>query len=797
MKKFTAGMCVFCIICVLFAGCGTEQPAEESVIVYRPVFEQLDGKNAMRFSNVVRDAYGYRYAYGYTDMSQNYDAGVVVVRTDAEGNISEEIKLEDIEKNSSSGLWVGERGVYVYEFLYYEEYGEHLWTLLKYSQDGIREKSELLMTLRGKETDESSPISGILFAERENGIVLIWNNECIFADDAFSRTSAFMLPGNADAVFAVGDDLWISYTETGTRMFGRFSEDGTLIEAYILPEAFDKLPQEVLTPPLLGFTDGWVTARDTQGIFQWQVSADTENPVLRRVMNFVDSGIAADYVRDLLWIPAEGDGEFAVYYAMSLQNPNSTLQLYRADPSIDLSKMETLTLVCIQPEPSLTQGVVEFNRSRSDVRIEVIDYSIYNTDDALLGGYERMMLDLTSRTVEPDLVFLPTDYYYELGESMPDYFVDLYTLMDGEVTPDTIYGCVKNTLEGKNGKLYAISPNFSLSSFVGRRDVIGDADKWSLTEFLDFKDSFREGEYLMEGVSQENYNYALFGSLAYAPFIRDGQADFLHKDFQRWLEFLRSLPLEEQTYMDYGQNNLNVLFAGEITADQVIIEKGGPNLYHSGQIKLQKLNSISLPSRFLKAAFTFGTASPAELNFIGYPVDDRCSNGIWVGVTWGVYSITSFCEQPEAAWDFIESRLVMETYQDFVENSFRKEFNAEYSFKTYKPNYDEYLDKLEGLQIFFIHNAGYASGWNINLDENGTYGGQEGTLYTMDRAAIDYLKELLETAGIPIWYRNIGGSDLSKIIREEESRLLAGAATPESCADVIQSRVSIYLSEND
>ncbi len=38
---------------------------------------------------------------------------------------------------------------------------------------------------------------------------------------------------------------------------------------------------------------------------------------------------------------------------------------------------------------------------------------------------------------------------------------------------------------------------------------------------------------------------------------------------------------------------------------------------------------------------------------------------------------------------------------------------------------------------------------------------------------------------------------VSEIVMEEVSTFLRTGKTPESCADVIQSRVSIYLSEND
>ena len=56
---------------------------------------------------------------------------------------------------------------------------------------------------------------------------------------------------------------------------------------------------------------------------------------------------------------------------------------------------------------------------------------------------------------------------------------------------------------------------------------------------------------------------------------------------------------------------------------------------------------------------------------------------------------------------------------------------------------------------------------------------------------------MLDTAGIPLWYSLLSRTELRNIINEEISRYLSGNATAESTADVIQSRVSIWLSEHE
>ncbi|MGN1345351.1 MAG: hypothetical protein ACI4V1_01085 [Eubacteriales bacterium] len=781
---------------VMFTGCGKDESgAPPRTMVYRPAFEQLDEKNAIRSSNVVKNGDGYVFAYGYLDTSgETRQSGVAVVHTDTDGNVMQEMPLTDFGDSYSDDLWIGERGIYVKGLYYDEEQEENIRVLFRYSFEGVREAETDITVLRQKGNVNDYPAYGVYLVEREDGIVFLWGRDCIFADDSFTRTSAFELPGSGRAVFPDGDELWIVYSEKDVYTLGRFSVDGTLTESFVLPERFQQSPNSHFASSILAFEDGWLSAWDIEGVFQWKVTAEEKEPAVYDVMDFLDAGIASSYVMDITWIPGEDGGEFAVWEKTALQNSSGTLKLYRPDPTMDLSAIQTLNIVCYQTEPSLTQAVVQFNRSRTDVRMDVIDYSVYNTSDEPSAGYDRMMRDLTTRTVEPDLLYLNPYDFGDILKRTPDYFLDLYPLMDGTVTPDTIYGCVKNALETEDGKLYGISPEFSLSVLVGRRDVIGEAETWSLGEFLDYNDSLADGEYLMEELAQSNFESKLFGWLSYTPFVRDGKADFRNPVFLRRLAFLQTLPTEPETYMDHGSSNIMDLYAGIITEDQVEVNQGGENLYHNGKIKLNQYY-LHTPFHYQKAAYEFGTESPADLNFIGYPVDDRCASGVDVR-TGLVYTIPAFCRNVGAAWDFVEMRLMLDDYRTYFENTYSQTVDSSYFFKTYQPDYDEYLDALEGYQTFYMYSGERINGRNIELDENGCYKNRPGVLYTFDRAGIDALKRLLDTAGIPLSYR-ISARGLRSIVEEEESRLLAGAATVESCADAIQSRANIYLSENE
>ena len=79
------------------------------------------------------------------------------------------------------------------------------------------------------------------------------------------------------------------------------------------------------------------------------------------------------------------------------------------------------------------------------------------------------------------------------------------------------------------------------------------------------------------------------------------------------------------------------------------------------------------------------------------------------------------------------------------------------------------------------------------MDANGLLNGKPGTMQEIDEDIIAMIRQLYETAGSS----GMVPDEIYAIIYEEESRYLAGAVTAEQCAERVQSRVSIWLSEHE
>ena len=108
---------------------------------------------------------------------------------------------------------------------------------------------------------------------------------------------------------------------------------------------------------------------------------------------------------------------------------------------------------------------------------------------------------------------------------------------------------------------------------------------------------------------------------------------------------------------------------------------------------------------------------------------------------------------------------------------------------------EERFARYSGYELFFYHD-GDTKTFNktITLDENGALNGRAGDHYVITTDDIAKVTAVLEGEVISFW-----DSDgmVASIAYEEESRYLGGAIPAEECAKNIDSRVGIYLSENE
>jgi len=450
--------------------------------------------------------------------------------------------------------------------------------------------------------------------------------------------------------------------------------------------------------------------------------------------------------------------------------------VYRRSEDIDLSQVKVLEIAFTGSDWDLSTNIVKFNKANDGVRIVARDYSRYNTDEDYSAGTTKLVNDILLGLYKPDLVtgYSVTDEV--IAEVYANgLYADLYPLMeaDGTIAKDDLLGCVTRSFETEGGNLWAISQVVNVQTLLGTKEMLGDRTGWTLSEMIDFAEGLPEGTQLMRGLNQQSAAYSLLGQNGYGMFIdtETNTCNFEQDDFIRYLEYLASLPATRE------QADSTITASGASREDYL--------LYHNGQIVLKNMYYSGV-NDWVRMEAEFNT--PDVVN-IGYPTADGTVNGAIVDMT--PYVITSFCEYPDEAWDFIEAIIdpameyssrnlgarsglpvlktqFMQACEEEYDSLFEVHFSGGMSWGTYNPEYDDLNAEMRepGIRKFFTEEDAKAM-----------------------------LKWFDEELGAPA--AETVDAEITEIVNEEITTYLGGAKSAADCARIIQSRVSIWLSEHE
>ncbi len=467
------------------------------------------------------------------------------------------------------------------------------------------------------------------------------------------------------------------------------------------------------------------------------------------VLNFENSDLIAKNVDILKIINAE----------TILLSDKGDIGLYKKTEDVDLSDVIVLDLAYTTSSTDLNIRVVEFNSSHSDIRIITKKYE----------SSENLLTDMLNGIYSPDIL---TASAYDTKEITEIYssglFIDLYPLIDQSsvVDREDIFGCVKRTYETADGKLAAISGIFNVNTILGTQAALGNRTSWSVSEMVEYAAALPEGVSLMDKLSAENAADLLFGGTGYSAFVdvEAGICSFDSTDFISYLEFLKTLP-KKFDYKSYDRAE---------TAEK----------YGDGRLILAEQTYMGI-SDYLREESIFRT--PEYLR-IGYPSGGSFSGGSYITAV--PFVITSFCEEPEAAWLFIETSLF-----DIGENNLSNRYQN--GFPTLKSQFRQVCEDSMDYVYKYYYDGRYSMGINdperplsfLNDDRPGI------VKYFTEEDAAELEKWLEGDVGIQLG--NTVSGEISEIVEEEISSYLAGVRDAQSCAKMIQSRVNLWISEHE
>lgn len=421
-------------------------------------------------------------------------------------------------------------------------------------------------------------------------------------------------------------------------------------------------------------------------------------------------------------------------------------------PSSEVKQKEKITLAVSYLDYRLRSEILKFNKTNPNYRIEVQDYSQYNTDEDYNAGVTKLNTEIVSGKV-PDMIAisnLPYKQYAAKG-----LLEDLYTYLDNdsELSRDKLVQSVLKASE-TDGKLYSIAASFGLMSMVGKADVVGAEPGWNMQDLKKLIEDHPEADAPMGMHMSREAIFSYLCSPNMENYIdwNTGECRFDTDEFKNFLEFAKSFPSWED--MDYENGP-------DWVDDSVLLAEG--------RMLVSFFNLYDFQSyQYTKASFG------DDMVFKGLPVESGVGN---VATLDSGLAMTSSCKNKEAAWEFMRT-LLTEDYQK----------DGWGGMPTNQEAFDALLKEAMKQEYYTDEN-----GEQVPISKGGmSFGdGEMKEFYALTQEEADQIIALVDSVQFIADYDN----SLLTIIQDEAAAFFADEKSVDEVASIIQSRMNIYINE--
>ena len=498
--------------------------------------------------------------------------------------------------------------------------------------------------------------------------------------------------------------------------------------------------------------------KESQGLYGYNYEGEEKT----LLCDWINSDINSGMISDLTVVSPDK----LVYSAFDALAGNIRISILTRIPDDEVKAKYLISLATFYNDNTLMTAIINFNRANEEYRIVTRDYSQYNTDEDWTLAEKQLDLDILNGNL-PDIVLLTESMQADkyIGKNM---FVDLYEYFDNDpdVSRDVLLNCVKAPFE-RDGKLYQLFTSFSLNTLVGKTEYVGDATSWTVDEVLEFLKNMPADKSFTDYDNRDSLTEILLtkGLDGYIDY-ENGTCNF---DSQGFIDLLNYLITLEKADMESYSNTR------EYRTDRYRKLRED-----EAYITTAYINSFT---QFLQLKFQFGFENIA---LKGYPT----ATGDGTMITGDSYAISAKSQLKDGAWQFLKYLISddLQTSQRFVMNWPATvnglKFAGEEEMKR------EYTFNFSG---GYTASFGDGSMMMAMTTEDGEIGGNDaGEDATLTQEDVDYMLEFLNSDFSGVNYTG----DLFNIITEELAIFFDGQKSTEETAKVIQSRASIYISEN-
>lgn len=561
----------------------------------------------------------------------------------------------------------------------------------------------------------------------------------------FEALDKYMEKSGSSAVISDGKFLLTYYGENWTDMFVvtyDFKND-SVGENYPIPTNVANNMGQINVDD-----NGDLLYTNNIGVFKYHIG----DPEGVQMMSFVNSDLD---ISNLSAIYPTDDNHFVgMYSEYDEESGNSVVKggiFTKVNPA-DIPDKAVLVLAGNYISSDLKKRVIEYNKSSNTHRIVLKDYSQYVTDD-YMAGYTQMNNDIISGNM-PDI--LVVDSY---GMSLENYIskgllADIGELIEkDEELAGTEF--MENVFEAceVDGKLYEIIPSFSVSTYVGKKSLVGERDSWTMEEAQQCVASMQEGASLFGDMTRGEF-FGIVMGMRGSDFVdvSTGKCNFDSEEFIALMEFAKELPQELGD--DYYDENWYTTYESQYREERTLLA----NCY------IYNMQNM---------VYTINGSFGEDVSYVGFPNASGQGSVIQTNTT---YALAAGSANLDEAWNFMKYYLTDEYQkeQQWPMPVNKKYFDEAADMATKKPTYiDENGDEVENDYTWWINDEMI-------------------TLEPLTAEQVEELKSFVSSVTKRYYYNE----DVQNIINEEMEAFYQGQKSAKDVASIIQSRAQIFVNEN-
>lgn len=480
-------------------------------------------------------------------------------------------------------------------------------------------------------------------------------------------------------------------------------------------------------------------------VMQRGIYGITADGQVLQLLDFAGSRVISNTLYDFAYV---GEGKFAAFYSGDMGDTALLLMTVRPDDYVETREKVVLALDGINTTIDDLAGT--FNKSSDEYEVEVRTYE-YGTD--------ALRADVLSDN-SPDI------YCYSDLDTVQSYtnigaFADMYELMDtyGGLSREDIMPNVLEAYE-TGGKLYFMSNKFFVQCNIAWSEVLGrEYSNWTMDEFFEVVEKMPENMYIGDKWSFESrhglFSYLCHGNVEQWVDFDNNTCDFNSESFIKMLELCRDLKLVFEEMPDYQ------------------------NMTQEETLALEEMNAALLRNKEALLGWSGGSMAwlqgPSYAAHFGFKMEDitlvanPTKNGGGTISGGECYSVLKSGNCTEGGWAYMCWLLSQKQQEEVGRHMFPVRKDAFYKCTA---------------QQRVASEGGSASG------------GMNGLRYeydpTITEEQYEYIIGFIEKCNSLGGYR----SKVREILDDEYKSFAAGDVTAEECAERIQSRMEIYLSEN-